>query len=1453
MSKFSVKKPFTVLVGVIVALILGVVSLMKMQLDLLPEISLPYLIVVTTYPGASAQKVETEICEPMESTLGVISGVENVYSICSENYGMVELEFRDDIDIDSAMVKVSAALNSLESTLPDECGTPTIMEISADMLASMYLAVGMDGMEIEELSQFVEDDIVPAFERIDGVASVSKLGLVEKTIQVELDQEKVDALNDKILALADDKFAEAVEKLENAKKQLEDSQDTINDSKKQLVDSQNELNDGKQELADGKAELEKNKKTLEDTKKDTFNKLATGSEALEAVETYRAELTVQQAALDTINAQIDNLSIDYQKLIKINSSFSQSDIAEVSKIYSYRNSISDSQLDDTISAIDLTNYHTVANNLDGKLNVEKIKALDASSKYSDAKTAFDETIISFNEAISDSGTQSITLDEAAMTEIVTGITLLATKSSLEMDVELNKAALDMAEEALKENGISYTDIEVGKMEASSKFGSAEAQIAAAEAQLDAAESQLDSGQKQITEGWKSLRDGEKQLKDGWEQYNDSVKQYEKQKAEALKKANADDLLTLQTLASLIYAQNFAMPAGYVDDEFDNSWLVEVGDNFSSIDELEQSVLCNIKDIGDVKLCDVANITVIDNSKDSYVRLDGNQAVILSVFKSSTSGTNEVSKLCKERIKELKEEYPGLNISIQMDQGDYINLIVKSVLQSMVLGSILAIVILAIFLKDAKPTIVVAISIPLSVLIALICMYFAKISLNMLSLSGLALGIGMLVDNSVVVIENIYRLRVRGIEAPRAAVQGTKQVAGAIIASTITSICVFFPMVYTTGIVSELMMPMCMAIIFTLLASLLIAMTVVPAAGSTILKNAKPKEHPFFDRVLDIYEKLLSFCLKFKAVPLLLAVALLAISIAAIVKMGIVMIPEMSANQIEATLTIENEGLNRDECYKIVDQAMDLALSVEGVGSVAILDGNGNQLITGMGSGSENFRSYSFMILTENPDAGSDEIKQMTDDMCAKVGDIDGVSFEVKSAMGEMSQLFGSGLSINIYGTDIQEMLDASELVMEKVNAIEGFEDVTNGQEDADKVIHLAINKNTAMSLGLSVAQIYQDIATKLTTSADSVKVTIDDIDMQITIVNELEPLNKENLMDREFTIEVVDEDGDTITEEHKLSEFAEEVIRDGVSSINRKNQSRYITVSASVAEGYNTTLLSRELKPELEKLELPGNCTLEMGGEYDTVMEMVKQMGLVVLLGAAFIYLVMVAQFQSLLSPFIVLFTIPLAFTGGLFSLILTGENLSALSMMGFVVLMGTVVNNGIVFVDYVNQLRKAGMDRKNALIATGKTRMRPILMTALTTILAESYLITGKDMGSQMGKGMALVIAGGLAYATLMTLFIIPVIYDIMFKKQPLDVDTGSENLDDVPDDAADYMASLGLQTVETEEDKTKKHKKRKLKKYKSETKDDIQKVDDEYEELVEGTDLEDDIQDLDKDDDLE
>ena len=506
-------------------------------------------------------------------------------------------------------------------------------------------------------------------------------------------------------------------------------------------------------------------------------------------------------------------------------------------------------------------------------------------------------------------------------------------------------------------------------------------------------------------------------------------------------------------------------------------------------------------------------------------------------------------------------------------------------------------------------------------------------------------------------------------------------------------------------------------------------------------------------------------------------------------MGIVVMPDMTMNQIEATIEYPDD-YDREKCYELTDEALERLLTVEGLGSIGILGGDETTIIANdAGATNFNFRHMSLMARTEDENAGSDEIKKILSDMEEAVADM-GIDFEISTASSEMdSMMGGSGLSINVSGSDLDELTRISEDLMDIIDSVEGYSNISNGSEDADKVLHLVIDKNKAMSMGLSVAQIYSELADKIDNTADSVTVTMDNIDMKIKVVDNIDPLTRENIMDYTFTVDAYDEDDDQITEDHKLSEFATVEINDGISTINRLNQTRYITITASVDEGYNITLLTRELMPMLEAYDMPDGYRLDLGGEYDSVMSMLSQMLLVAGLGLLLIYLVMVAQFQSLLSPFIVLFTIPLAFTGGFLALWLTGSNLSIIGIMGFIVLMGTVVNNGIVFVDYTNQLRIGGMDRHEALIATGKTRMRPILMTALTTILAECKLIFGDDMGAQLGGGMALVIAGGLIYATLMTLFIIPIMYDILFKRQPTNVDIGSEDLEEELDDAGEFL----------------------------------------------------------------
>ena len=1395
MEKFSVKKPFTILVMVVAIIILGFVSLSGMTTDLLPKMSLPYLLVITTYPGASPEKVESSVSEPVESALGSISGVKNVYSMSYENYGIVELEFADGTDMDSAMVKVSSALDSVKSALPEECGSPNIMEISMDMMASVYLAASYEGKDIQETSRFVEDTLIPYLERQEGVTSISDIGIVENSISVDLNQDKIDALNEKILAKTNDAFADAVDQLNDAKKQLLESEQKLADSTQELVDGQKDIDDGRTKLDDAQKELDEQKEkledakgSLEDQKKDTENKLATASQALDQLNALQTDLLTLQAQEASLKATITQIEKSLEEQGK-----TTNDIPNV------------------VAGLDQMSTFLTSSQMEGMTGMDSttVNTMLGSSGMSLQSLGIDETTW---DALTPEGRKELLQKTAAgyqtQKELLSGYDdYVSSLNSLQVEKAGVQAAVSAAEAELKKSGVSYTDIEKAKIEAAAGFGAASAQISSGQSALNSAQTtldsnkeSLDSAQDQITEGWDSIADAKKQLADGWDQYNTSLENFEAQKAEALRNANADQLVNMQTLSQLIYAQNFAMPAGYLDDAEDNSWLLKIGSNYESVDDLSNIVLTNIEDIGDVRLCDVADITVIDNADDSYARLNGQSAVVLSVFKSSTSGTNEVSKNIAAAISELEEQYPGLSVLTLMDQGDYITMIINGVLQSMIVGAALAILILALFLKDVKPTIVVAVSIPLSVLTALILMYFTGISLNMMSLSGLALGIGMLVDNSIVVIENIYRLRSKGVGAARAAVQGTKQVAGAIIASTLTTVCVFLPMVFTAGTVRELMMPISLTIIFTLAASLLIAMTVVPAAGSTLLRNSKEKKHQFFDKVQDIYGKMLAFCLKVKVVPLAIAIGLLVYSIWAVMRMGIVMIPDMTSNQIEISVQMP-EDTDKEECYKRADQVLDAMTTIDGIGDVGAMAGGDTTLVASSSGMSDNtYDQFTFLVLTENENAGKEEVNRICREIEERTADID-CELTISTGMSEMSTMMGSGLSVKVYGDDLDTLTKITQDICDLAATIPGYENISNGQEEPDQVIRLVLDKDAAMRKGLTVAQIFSELNGKLTESTDAATVTIDGEDMKIVVKDGREPLTRENLLDYNFEIQTTDDNGNTVTEDHPLSEFATLKLEDGVQSINRENQSRYMTVTATVAEGSNATLLSRELQPLIDAYELPDGYTIDTAGESDTVNQMVIQMSKVLLLGLALIYLVMVAQFQSLLSPFIVLFTVPLAFTGGLIGLLLMNEPLSVMGMMGFVVLLGTVVNNGIVFVDYANQLRVGGLERREALIATGKTRMRPILMTALTTILAMASLLFGDDLSSQMSKGMAIVVAGGLAYATLMTLFIIPVMYDILFKRKPLQVDIGSENLDDVPDDAADYLKQKEQKELEQQE----------------------------------------------------
>lgn len=1316
MSKYCVKKPYTVVVAVVMVIVLGVISFMNMVTDLLPAMELPYVVVVTTMPGASPEQVESQITAPLEAGLGTVNGVANVTSTSSENVSTVVLEFDGGTNMDSAMVNLSTAVDQVRGALPDTAGNPMLLQISPDMLPVMIAAVDMEGMDVYQLTDFASETVIPAFERQAGVASVSGTGLVEKSVEIRLNEEKIEAINTKVLASVDEELADAKAELDDAQKKVED----------------------------GRAELESGKTALENQQGDTAAELADASAQLDSAIAQAQALASQQTALEASKAALEGEQKALEGYSMLNAAFAGLESTLLEQMGGLFGSYEElyaawSAAPDMFPGLDLPASLPASVQEAAEMpaaDFEKMKALLSQGPMAGQMAALTQDSLKSMLAMVGSNAEdpSARLDqiEAALADLNTE--LIAAKAMAEQA----KAGVEKAQEA-------YKKLEEGKILAAAGFGSASAQLAAAES---------------------ALKEGEAQLEDAQEQFEDARKA-------ALEQADMSQLLTKEMVANLVMAQNFAMPAGYLY-QGEDQYLLKVGDAFSSVEEMENALLLHMDagDVGDVRLSDVADVTVIDYSGESYARMNGNPAVAVSIQKASTASTSEVSKTVNEAIEELEAKYPGLRITPLMDQGVYIQMTVDSVLSNLGWGAVLAVLVLAVFLKDLRPTLVVAFSIPISLMFAVVLMYFSGVTLNMISLSGLALGVGMLVDNSIVVVENIYRLRSQGMPAAKAAVRGAKQVSGAIAASTLTTVCVFLPIVFTDGLTRQLFVDMGLTIAYSLLASLIVALTLVPTLSATMLRESKEKRHPWFDKMLEGYGRALDFCLRFKAVPLTLATALLALCIWHTTQMGMEFIPSMSANQISATLTLP-EDTKRADAYALTDEAMALMQQVEGVETVGAMDGGTGMSMMGMGgaAASDTVESMSFyLVLDENADS-----EKAADDLAALSAQLPGCEVSVTTSSMDMSVLGGSGVELIVRGPDVDELNRITHDLMDILRGVEGLEEPTNGQEEGTPQLRLVVDKDAAMRCGLTVAQIYSELASALTTETTSTTLTVGAEDYEVVVADERGRLDRDTLMNYEF--EVAGTGPDAEPETHTLSEFAS--LKDDLSlaAVNRENQQRYMTVSAAVKEGYNATLISREIQPTLDSYDLPDGYTIEVGGETQSVADAMQDLVLMILLAVVFIYMIMVAQFQSLLGPFIVMLTMPLAFTGGLGALWIAGLPLSVISMLGFLILAGVVVNNGIVFVDYANQLRLEGMEKRAALIETGKTRMRPILMTALTTILAMSTMAFSTGMGAELSKPMALVTMGGLGYATLLTLFIVPVFYDLLFRKPMKKIDVDDED----------------------------------------------------------------------------
>lgn len=1009
LPNFSVKRPVAVVMGVLITILLGIISLLNLTTELLPNINLPYMVVTTAYPGSNPELVENNVTKPIESSLSKVSDIKNISSVSNENYSLVILEFNDGINIDSSFVEVRENLDMLKNYLPEEVKTPTILKLNPNIMPIMQLGISFSNLTLTDNSILLKKEIVNRLESIPGVASVDLEGLVQEIIGITLNQEKIDSLNE-------------------------------------------------------------------------------------------------------VNRQV-----------------------------------------------------------------------------------------------------------------------------------------------FQAQRLPYEDL----------------------------------------------------------------------------------IITDSLLKGIITGQNLGMPIGFIEMDKELT-LVRLGDKIKSLEELENLMIIN-NPLMKVKVKDIADVTLINNADKIYSKINGENTIVLSFQKQNNYPTSEVVKNIYKRLDQIKEEYPQMETTILLDQARYINMTIDNVLKNLIYGGLLAILVLLFFLKNIKPTIVISLAIPISVITTFMMIYFSGITLNIISLGGLALGVGMLVDNAIVVIENIFRLRREGLDSKEASIVGASQVSGAITASTLTTVSVFVPILFIKGLVAEIFKQMALTVSFSLLASLIVALTLVPMISSKILIKEEKDNENLFKKFLNSYEKLLKTFLHFKYLVVIFSFLLFIGSIILIPKIGTEFIPTEEEGNMLITVDFPKDVTFKDK-VESYDELMNLITPIKGIETIAITLNDTSFNLMGL--------SNDVYVLIDEEEFSFQEIEK---EILKKTKNF---NYDlVINSETKMANMMNTGIKLKIKGEDFEELRKISNDVISMIEEIKGISNIGSSIDEGAKELKITVDKDKSIQSNLTNYNVFDTLNKMINTNykATTIDLNYEPYDVYVY------PSNRNTVSYSDLK--------EALLEEVFLKEIASFNKSVGFTSINRDNQSRYISVSTEILDGYNIGKISQKIKEKIDHYNIKEGYEISFEGEVEEMETSLKALFQSLILAVLLIYMVMAIQFESLLYPFIVLFTVPLAFTGSLLALYLTNTSLSVVSLIGIIILAGIVVNNAIVLVDYINQLKEKGSNVYEALIEAGKVRMRPILMTSLTTILALIILAIGIGEGTVMMRPMAIATIGGLLYATPLTLGVIPCLYLIINK----------------------------------------------------------------------------------------
>lgn len=803
-------------------------------------------------------------------------------------------------------------------------------------------------------------------------------------------------------------------------------------------------------------------------------------------------------------------------------------------------------------------------------------------------------------------------------------------------------------------------------------------------------------------------------------------------------------ITGSQVSQALAGDNQSATAGTVQQGVQDA-QIRIDNEFASLDDIRNTII-PLTSGETLRVSDVAAVEDTYKDRSSIATVNGEESLVFSVMKQSDANTVSVANEVESAISNINAQYADSDIQLQtiIDSSIFIEESVSNVTTNLIIGGLFAVIVLLLFLGSIKATLVIGTSIPIAVISTFTLLYFTGESLNILTLGGLALGVGMMLDSSIVILENIFKKKQEGLPLRQASVEGGSELASSVIASTLTTAAVFLPMIFVQGLAAQLFGPFSITVVFSLTMALVVALTLIPMLSSKWLGNVnvsfggENEKRGIVNRILDwlknVYGNVLEKLLKFRKTTIIVVSALILGSAALLPVVGFELIPSSDSGQATATVTTQS-GATLEETVETTNQVTDRLGEYGDVIDTQFVDISAGEA--------------SIMFELVSGDQREMTTQEFVSQANERTNDVPGAEVVIQASGGVST---GSPISIELTGDELEVLDDLSQQVIWALDDVDGLMNVENSTSASSPEINVNVNPDLASEYGLTTQEIINQLsvafngqaATTYAEEGSEYDVTVEYPDEQTNSIRDLE------------TMTITNSEGTAVP----LLSVADLVTVQGPTSINHTDQTRAINVTADLQSGYTLGEVSQNAQSQLDQLVLPDGYEVNMGGQTEQMTEAMTQLVLALLLGIFLIYMVMAVQFESFTYPFIIMFSLPTMIIGVTFGLFVTNTAISVVTMIGLIMLAGVVVNNGIILVDYINILRRRGIDRHEAIVEGGKSRLRPIFMTALTTILAMVPMAIGIGEGSEMQQPMAVTVVFGLTFGTFFTLLFVPVVY---------------------------------------------------------------------------------------------